>query len=90
MRLVISKDVLSNHNDIISTISSLQPDSILLWIDEHDEEKLTCLDITNYIAFLRDLKNCTNTIYNSHGGYYIVSESISHLLCWHDALTHIS
>ncbi len=73
--LVVSKEVLHNHDVIIDEISKVKPDGILLWIDELIEETLLESEIKKYIQFLQGLKQNTETIYNSHGGY------LSNLLC---------
>lgn len=74
--LVLSRESLNNPTEIIDALSRVQPDGILLWIDEHVEETLGLSGVKNYVGLLRDLKRrVTGTIYNSHGGY------LSILLC---------
>lgn len=75
LSLVVSKDALDNEGDIVSAISGVKPDGILLWIDSHVEEELRRSEVINYVHFLRGLKNNTEFLYNSHGGY------LSILLC---------
>lgn len=75
LSLVVSKDALDNEADIVSAISGINPEGILLWIDSHVEEELTKPEIERYMHFLQGLKGTTATLYNSHGGY------LSILLC---------
>lgn len=75
LSLVVSRDALDNRGAIVRAISALEPDGILLWIDSHVEEDLRKSEVEIYIEFLRELKNATGTLYNSHGGY------LSTLLC---------
>ena len=69
LSLVVSRDALDNRGAIVRAISALEPDGILLWIDSHVEEDLRKSEVEIYIEFLRELKNATGTLYNSHGGY---------------------
>lgn len=77
LSLVISKDLLFKNSSqvLFEAIEEIKPDGILLWIDEHVEEELTEFEIFNFIEFLKNLRNYTGNIFNSHGGY------LSTLLC---------
>ena len=57
---------------LLSTVASLKPDGILLWIDEHEEESLAEHEVRSYIELLSSLKNSTDVVYNKHGGYLSV------------------
>ena len=69
LSMVVPRETLHNYADVISKISAVKPDGILLWIDEHTEEELTVSETKRYVDFLRNLRSVTDTIYNSHGGY---------------------
>ena len=73
--LVLSKERLNDGAEIIEAISTVKPDGILLWIDEHVEEAIGVTDIERYVNFLQGIKGAAGTTYNSHGGY------LSILLC---------
>jgi len=75
LSLVVSKDALDNEGDIVSAISGVKPDGILLWIDSHVEEELRRSEVESYVHFLKELNGNTEFLYNSHGGY------LSILLC---------
>ena len=75
LSLVVSKDALDNEADIVSAISNVKPEGILLWIDSHVEEELRRSEVESYVHFLQELKDNTGCLYNSHGGY------LSILLC---------
>jgi len=78
--LVMSKDVLDHHSgEIVSEISSLHPDGILLWIDDHREELLEEEEVQRYVSFLKQLRGVTSDLLNPHGGY------LSTLLCHSEA-----
>ncbi len=79
LSLVMSKEAMRNHSTITEAISAVKPDGIMLWIDEHVEEDLIVSEVSRYIDFLQNLKNATDIIYNSHGGY------LSVLLCHSEA-----
>ncbi|MDG6999863.1 MAG: hypothetical protein JRN15_12190 [Nitrososphaerota archaeon] len=70
LALVISKEALEEGlSEIVAKIKKTKPDGILLWIDDHVEEELNKKEIWRYVDLLSALKNTTETIYNSHGGY---------------------
>lgn len=70
LALVISKEAIEEGLDeIVAEIEKVEPDGIILWIDDHVEEKLNKKEIGRYIRLLSELKNTTEIIYNSHGGY---------------------
>jgi len=74
--LVISKEALEKDLlDITQQISEISPDGIVLWVDDHREENLSSSEIGRYIELLKRLRNATDSIFNSHGGY------LSILLC---------
>ncbi len=75
LSLVVSKEALDNDGAIVSALSTVKPDGLLLWIDSHVEEELRKSEVERYIHFLQGLKGTTETLYNSHGGY------LSILLC---------
>lgn len=75
LSLVVSKDALDNESDIVSAISGVKPDGILLWIDSNVEEEMSKSEVESYVHFLQGLKGNTEFLYNSHGGY------LSILLC---------
>lgn len=77
--LVLSRDRLNDRDEIIDALSSVNPDGILLWIDEHVEEALGKAEIERYVSLLHGLDQVSDTIYNSHGGY------LSILLCHSEA-----
>lgn len=78
--LVVSKEALvKNSGEITKKLKDLKPDGVILWIDEHKEESLLSNDIDRFIKLLKNLRDCTKTIYNSHGGY------LSILLCTSEA-----
>jgi hypothetical protein len=80
LSLVVSKEALDDGIDhIVTSVNKSKPDGILLWIDEHEEEKISIREIERYIRLLQGLRNSTETLYNSHGGY------LSILLCHHGA-----
>lgn len=81
LALVISQEVAEKHDEIVSAISTVKPDGILLWIDSHVEETLAESEVEDYIKLLQGLRKAAGTIYNSHGGY------LSVLLCHSDAGT---
>jgi len=82
--LVISKDIIFSDfsEEIVASISKLNPDGIILWIDSFVEEDLTANEILGYIDFLKKIKIHTENILNIHGGY------LSTLLC-HSELDEI-
>jgi hypothetical protein len=73
LALVVSKDALDEGSktilEMISHDCTQRLEGILLWIDEHTEEELSKSSIQKFITFLQGLKNITNVVYNSHGGY---------------------
>lgn len=74
--LVVSKKILYNNKEyILEKIDELKPQGILLWIDENIEENLFDYEVEDYYQFLKKLKDSTEVLYNSHGGY------LSILLC---------
>lgn len=76
--MVMSKEAL-NHSEVIGdAIAEINPDGILLWIDEHIEEELDTLGANRYLHFLQKLRDTTDTIYNVHAGF------LSLLLCHSD------
>jgi len=77
--LVLSKERLNDGAEIIEAISSVKPNGVLLWIDEHVEETLGGDEIVRYVSFLQRLDKVVDTTYNSHGGY------LSILLCHSEA-----
>jgi hypothetical protein len=78
LALTISKDVLNRAaGRILESISGVNPDGVLLWIDEHSEEDSGIDNIKDYVNFIKGLKQHTSSIINTHGGY------LSILLC-HD------
>jgi hypothetical protein len=81
--LVMSKDILRNHREeIVREISSLHPDGILLWIDDHQEELLEAGEVQWYVSLLKQLRAVTSDLLSPHGGY------LSTLLC-HSEAGHI-
>jgi len=75
LSLVVSRDALDSYTDIVTAISKVKPNGILLWIDSHFEEELRKSEVGKYIHFTKELKKSTETLHNSHGGY------LSVLLC---------
>lgn len=86
LNLVISKDLIfGKYRGIIkNAIKEIGPSGILLWIDDHIEEKLSEIEVRLFMNLLRELRNCTGTIYNLHGGY------LSTLLCHSDSIDILS
>lgn len=87
LSLVISRDALDNATAIVTAISGVKPDGILLWIDNHVEEELRKSEVERYIHFLQGLRKTTETIYNSHGGYLSILLSHSEKACL-DGVAH--
>lgn len=71
LKIVVSKDVLEDHaNEICEQVNSVNPDGILLWIDELNEQEASRSLLQSYLLLLRNLKSQTSEIYNTHGGYF--------------------
>jgi len=70
--VILSTDILDDFNDELSKkiedINSI--DGMLIWIDGHEEETLSKLELKTYYEFLKNIKKHTNIIYNIHGGYF--------------------
>lgn len=76
MPLVLSQSALAHRQAIADAIESVAPDGILLWIDDHVEQELRKADIVTYVELLQMLRQKTETILTSHGGY--LSTLLSH------------
>jgi hypothetical protein len=71
LALVTSKDALrSSKQEIAQRLSEMHPDGIILWIDDQVEETMPVSELESFIGLLRELEEATDTIFNSHGGYF--------------------
>jgi len=76
--LVISQEAYydkSFADTVTKELKKINPDGVLIWIDDFAEEDLMESKVIYFVNFIKKLKNTTEELINTHGGY------LSILLC---------